>query len=207
MQVACAAEVPVFYFMNKIIGFLGTLGTLNVVLFATSFRLLCYPLILWSGSTWRVLFVEPLNCITFACAWGAGTEHCRKIAPPDLDVTLQVMQSKTSQLVCHWKVLTVLTYEHIFFCWEMCWRHICFQFTASSSLVPTYPYIVVPDVQSIFTGTHSGVGSGCGVVAGGLLYKHYGARIMFGSASGLVGLVSVFCMLASWRLTVNKEKS
>ena len=92
-QVTCAAEIPVFFYIGKVMKVTGILLMLHLSLAGFVVRLLCYWVLAWWGSPWWVLPVELLHGITFGCAWAAGTEYSSKIAPAGLEVTAQVMRN------------------------------------------------------------------------------------------------------------------
>ncbi|GMH42383.1 hypothetical protein BSKO_10302 [Bryopsis sp. KO-2023] len=93
LLVTCSAEVPVFALMDRILRYVGVQTMLHIVMGVFILRLLGYVMLAALPSTWWVLAIEPLHGVTFGCAWGAGTEFSRRIAPPGLDATLQAIFS------------------------------------------------------------------------------------------------------------------
>ncbi|GMH43310.1 hypothetical protein BSKO_11232 [Bryopsis sp. KO-2023] len=89
LLVTCSAEVPIFFVMDHILRYVGIQATLHMVMGTFIVRLVAYVMLASMGSPWWVLLIEPLHGVTFGCAWGAGTEYSRRIAPPGLDATLQ----------------------------------------------------------------------------------------------------------------------
>jgi hypothetical protein len=60
-------------------------------------RLAIYAMLPWFHNPWLVLPVELLHGVTYAAAWGAGIVHCKRLAPPELNTTMQVGRQSTAE--------------------------------------------------------------------------------------------------------------
>jgi hypothetical protein len=160
---------------------------LHVVLATFCLRLACYALLPLCGSPWAVLPVELLHGITFACGWGAGTIHCKRVAPPGLEATMQVGEGRLP-LPLLLLLLLLLLGPRTLACAAAAlgWRRPAGRASCDAGL------------QGIFQGLYFGVGQGLGGVIGGVLKERYGSQQLFGMAAIIV--------LAGWATVVVAER-
>jgi MFS_1 like family len=93
IAVACAAEIPVFYFSAAFVRKLGARRVLDVAAAAFVVRLLGYTVAGSAAGPAAVVPLEALHGLAFAGAWAAGTERCAALAPPGLKSTAQSLFS------------------------------------------------------------------------------------------------------------------
>lgn len=59
LTVMCAAELPIFFFIGRLLSWLGVNIALHMVLGVYILRLVLYYLLPWAGTPWAVLPVSP----------------------------------------------------------------------------------------------------------------------------------------------------
>lgn len=93
IAVACAAEIPVFYYSTTLVSKLGSRRVLDIAAIAFAVRLLGYTIAGRAAGPAAVVPLEALHGLGFAGAWAAGTERCAALAPPGLKSTAQSLFS------------------------------------------------------------------------------------------------------------------
>ncbi|KAG2482995.1 hypothetical protein HYH03_018120 [Edaphochlamys debaryana] len=90
LMMNCVAEVPVFACQQALAARVSTTAVLHASLGALVLRLAAYAALpALPGVPWVVLPVELLHGFTFAMCWGASAVHCKRVAPPELQATMQ----------------------------------------------------------------------------------------------------------------------
>ncbi|XP_065191747.1 major facilitator superfamily domain-containing protein 6-like [Sycon ciliatum] len=82
----CMSEIPLFLIAGRVIKRFGHTTVLVFVLVCYAIRFLAYSLL---ENPWLVMPIEPLHGVCFALMWSCCVSYCKKIAPPNLEATLQ----------------------------------------------------------------------------------------------------------------------
>lgn len=92
----CIAEVPFFFFFERLVALLKVRGVLYLSFACYVIRLLYYSFL---TNPWLVLPAELLHGITYAAAWSACVLHAKELAPRGLEATMQGLLTGT-----HWGI-------------------------------------------------------------------------------------------------------
>ena len=82
----CVAEVPAFFYFNKILDKLGVRGVLYLSFFMVTARIVYYAFL---TVPWLVFPAELLGGASYAITWSACTFHGRALAPKGMGATMQ----------------------------------------------------------------------------------------------------------------------
>jgi len=92
----CIAEVPFFFFFQRLVKVIGVRGILYLSFVCYVIRLIYYSFL---QNPWLVLPAELLHGITYAAAWSACVLHAKSLAPRGLEATMQGLLTGT-----HWGI-------------------------------------------------------------------------------------------------------
>ena len=81
-------EIPLFFYANSMLQYLGPVILLAISTLAYSIRVVGYTLVPASAN-WVVLFLEPLHGVTYGCLKIASVEFVSQTAPSGYDVSFQ----------------------------------------------------------------------------------------------------------------------
>ncbi|HXF64854.1 MAG TPA: major facilitator superfamily domain-containing protein 6 [Caldilineaceae bacterium] len=86
LTVATVSELPVFFFSDRLLRWMGARGLLLLSLAANVARLGAYALM---PAAWLVLPINLLHGLTFSAMWVAGVSYANQIAPVGMGATVQ----------------------------------------------------------------------------------------------------------------------
>lgn len=169
IAVACAAEIPVFYFSTTLVRKLGARRVLDVAAAAFAVRLIGYTIAGSAAGPAAVVPLEALHGLAFAGAWAAGTERCAALAPPGLKSTAQSLFSAAYVGVGGGRLGN---------------EGGCVFWVAREKHIPSNSPLIFPPLSS-----------GAGALVGGALYSSGGPDACFqGSAAALIGAWALLCV-------------
>ncbi|KAF5833983.1 major facilitator superfamily domain-containing protein [Dunaliella salina] len=91
----CAAEVPMFYFQERIMKIISPQAMLNAALGAMVLRLALYAAAGQVANPWLILPIELLQGFTMAMAWSGACVSSKRLAPKGLEATMQGVVTAT----------------------------------------------------------------------------------------------------------------